>query len=103
MKITEIKNRINQIEQMDDDVKKLRAMNKLSSELKEPKIEPRISGKFVYFYQMRGYYDSYTQKWLYTNEKALGKIPLSLYQKNKKKIDGLPYSKLIIFIKNAES
>ena len=103
MKITTIKERIEKIDQMDDDSKKIRALHRLSSELKEPKVESRIRGNFVYFYQMRGYYDSYTKKWLYTNEKALGKLPLSLYQKNKSKIDKMPYSKLIIFIKNVEN
>ena len=102
MKITELKNRIEKINQMDDNSKKLKELHRLSSEIKEPKIEPRISGNYVYFYQMRGYYDSYTQKWLYTTEKPLGKLPLSVYQKHKNIINKMPYSKLINYLKNTE-
>ena len=51
MKITTIKERIEKIDQMDDDSKKVRALHRLSSELKEPKVENRIRGNFVYFYQ----------------------------------------------------
>ena len=100
MKITELKNRIEKINQMDDDSKKIKELHRLSSEIKEPKIEHRISGNFVYFYQMRGYYDSYTQKWLYTTEKPLGKLSFLFYEKHKNEIDKMPYSKLIIFIKS---
>ena len=72
---------------------------------------------------MRGYYDSYTQKWLYTNEKTLGKLPLSLFNKYKKEISKMlylelkklfkdtdlyfskkiPYSELIIFMKSVKN
>ena len=52
---------------------------------------------------MRGYYDSYTQKWLYTNEKSLGKLSFRLYNNHKNEIDKMPYSKLITFMENVES
>ena len=72
-------------------------------QLIDPKIEPRISGKFVYFYQMRGYYNPKDKKWLYTTDKSLGKISLSVYKNHKSEINKMKVDKLKEFIKSFEN
>ena len=82
MSLKEIKNTILWIAKIKDPVKCQQELIIFAKEIKRPRIETRTSGNYIYFYEMKLYYDPEVKGKRERVVENLGRIKKESYQEN---------------------
>ncbi len=94
MSLKDIKNKIFQIAKIKDPLKCQRDLIAFAKELKKPRIEPRTTGNYTYFYEMEIFYDPVVKAGRERVKENIGRIKKEEYQANPDKFKTMSKSEL---------
>ena len=94
MSLKEIKNRIYEISKIKDALKCQQELIVFAKELKNPRIEPRTSGNYIYFYEMEIFYNPEVKGKRERVKENIGRIKKEEYQENPDKFKSMSKSEL---------
>ena len=94
MSLKDIKNRILRISKIKDPVKCQQELITFAKEIKQPRIEPRPSGNYVYFYEMKLFYNPEVKEKREKRLENIGRIKKEEYQENPDKFKKMSKSEL---------
>ena len=94
MSLKDIKNRILRISKIKDPLKCQRDLIAFAKELKKPRIEPRTTGNYTYFYEMEIFYNPEVKGKRERRKENIGRIKKEEYQANPDKFKSMSKSEL---------
>ena len=94
MSLKDIKNKILQIAKIKDPLKCQQEVKIFAKELKKPRIEPRKSGNYIYFYEMELFYNPDVKDKREKRKENIGRIKKEEYYKNPNKFKTMSKSEL---------
>ena len=94
MSLKEIKNTILRIAKIKDPLKCQQELIVFAKELKKPRIEPRTSGNYIYFYEMELFYNPEVKGKRERRKENIGRIKKEEYQENPNKFKTMSKSEL---------